>query len=112
MSEEGPDVTIIDIENGGRGMAFLSGETSAAKVDGFTFRRGTRRPTTSGEGLPILGADPTFVKLRRRFVRGEGLQTFRPATAGGLWGRQLCVHVHQLRVPVQRRKRIRVFSAS
>ena len=49
MSENGPEVTIIDCEGDGRGFHFHSGEDSASMVNGFTIKNGS-----VGEGGGIL----------------------------------------------------------
>ncbi|MDH3215355.1 MAG: T9SS type A sorting domain-containing protein [Candidatus Krumholzibacteria bacterium] len=59
LSAEGPDSTIIDCQELGRGIIFQTGEGTAAVVDGFTFTRGDS--TLDGSAILILaGTSPTF----------------------------------------------------
>jgi len=76
-STDGPDTTIIDCENSGRGFEFSSGEPPSAKVIGFTVRDGN---ADEGGAIAIypdtLGnpTSPTFwnLKLVDCGVTGEG----------------------------------------
>jgi predicted outer membrane repeat protein len=57
-SKSGPHVTIIDLEgSSGGGVAFVSGETRAAVLEGFTIRGGGGG---SGGGIYVLGSSPTI----------------------------------------------------
>jgi parallel beta helix pectate lyase-like protein len=58
-SQNGPAVTVIDCAGGdffGRGFYFHSGETAAARVEGFTIRNGFH---TAGAGMLIENSSPT-----------------------------------------------------
>jgi predicted outer membrane repeat protein len=61
-SENGPAVTIIDCQGAGRGFLFTSGETAAARVEGFTVRNGfiiQSVPGGRGAGMFISSSSPT-----------------------------------------------------
>ncbi|MBN2375183.1 MAG: hypothetical protein JXD22_02190 [Sedimentisphaerales bacterium] len=56
-SANGPKGCIIDCNNTGRGFKFFSGETEAAKIEGFTIRRGIGRfEDIGGQQRPVGGA--------------------------------------------------------
>ena len=57
MSENGPHTCIIDCENLARGISFMSGETPAAQVIGFTI---TNARYTMGAGIYCYDSSPTF----------------------------------------------------
>jgi hypothetical protein len=57
VSEGGPDVTIIDCEGLDRGFLLTEGETSAARIEGFTVRNGVG----SGGAIRCVNAAPTIV---------------------------------------------------
>jgi hypothetical protein len=58
-SENGPENCIIDCENSGRGFYFHSGETSSAKVEGFTIKNGDIG-TGYGGGIRCYYSSPTI----------------------------------------------------
>lgn len=58
-SENGPENTIIDCENDGRGFYFHRGETSSSIVDGFTIKNGN---ADKGGGIYCNSSSPTIVK--------------------------------------------------
>ena len=69
-SEAGPDSTVIDCEESGRGFVFASGEDSTAVLDGFTV---TNAVADSGAGiLCIGGSSPTLLHLNLVGNRGRG----------------------------------------
>jgi hypothetical protein len=81
MSENGPEATIIDCEQQGRGFYLHSGETRAAKVSGFTITRGTAWSGEfgpdwgpGGAGILCIGASPTIEgnRIIRNFAWGYG----------------------------------------
>jgi parallel beta-helix repeat protein len=78
-SENGPLVTLIDCQGAGRGFLFESGETAAARVEGFTIRNGR---ATSGGGMFILASDPTLVNCI--FSGNTAASTFSQAFGGGI----------------------------
>ena len=56
-SANGPKYCIIDCDNAGRGFQFYSGETEAARVEGFTIRRGRGQfEDIGGQQRPAGGA--------------------------------------------------------
>ncbi|TKJ38446.1 hypothetical protein CEE37_13085 [candidate division LCP-89 bacterium B3_LCP] len=57
MSENGPDVCIIDCENDGRGFYFHSGETADAVIYGFMIRYGY---ASNGGGINVTDSSPTI----------------------------------------------------
>ena len=57
-SENGPENTIIDCENDGRGFYFHSGETSSSIVDGFTIKNGN---ADRGGGIYCNSSSPTIL---------------------------------------------------
>jgi len=57
VSENGPQATIVDCQNSGLGFQFLSNETTAAVLDGFTITNGT---ANKGAGVLIDTASPTI----------------------------------------------------
>jgi polymorphic membrane protein len=59
QSENGPANCIIDCEENGNGFGFLSYETSASIVDGFTVRNG-KPGNDKGGGIYIVDASPTI----------------------------------------------------
>ena len=66
VSEAGPDVTIIDGNQGGSVVAFVSSEGPASMLDGFTIRNGKAEPFGGG-GIRIMapaggspGSSPTI----------------------------------------------------
>jgi hypothetical protein len=58
MSENGPEVTIIDCEEAGRGFYFHSGEEVTSVVQGFTVTNGSG---TYGGGINCSSSSPTIV---------------------------------------------------
>ncbi|MEJ2729360.1 MAG: choice-of-anchor Q domain-containing protein [Deltaproteobacteria bacterium] len=58
-SENGPENTIIDCENNGRGFNFQSGEGQDSVVSGFTITNGK---ATDGGGIYIYDSSPTISK--------------------------------------------------
>lgn len=58
VSEEGPEVTIIDGNNFGSVVAIVSGEGPAAVLAGFTVQNGN---ASFGAGVTMLGTSPTIV---------------------------------------------------
>ena len=56
-SESGPANCIIDCQNSGRGFYFHTGESSEARVMGFTVKNGS---STMGGGVNITNSSPTF----------------------------------------------------
>ena len=60
VSQDGPELTIIDCQRSGGGLYFHSGETGAAVVEGFTITNGLR-PGDWGGGIScIYGSSPTI----------------------------------------------------
>jgi parallel beta-helix repeat protein len=59
MSENGPEVTIIDCENSGRGFYFHSGEDLSSVVQGFTITNGWIEGYPGGGGMYNDGGSPT-----------------------------------------------------
>jgi hypothetical protein len=57
MSENGPEVTIIDCEGAGRGFHFYSGEDSSSVVHGFTIKNGY---AMYGGGIYCVNSSPTI----------------------------------------------------
>lgn len=57
QSESGALFTIIDCQNGGNGFNFVTGETAAAVLDGFTIKNGQ---ANKGAGIQIDSASPTI----------------------------------------------------
>lgn len=55
MSENGPEVTIIDCKGNGRGFSFYSGEGSTSVVKGFTVDNGS---ASDGGGIHCTGSSP------------------------------------------------------
>lgn len=84
MSTDGPEVTIIDCESQGRGFYLHSGETRAAKVQGFTITHGLvyGDDYPSGGGICCVNADPTIEGNIITFNRA-GWGCF-PGTGGGI----------------------------
>ncbi|KPJ58149.1 MAG: hypothetical protein AMJ46_14595 [Latescibacteria bacterium DG_63] len=60
MSENGPEVTIIDCEQSGRGFYFHSGEDASSVVQGFTITKGFAGDTGGGGIACCLWSDPTI----------------------------------------------------
>ena len=60
LSEIGPAGTFIDCEGSGRGFLFLSGETPATVVSGFTIMGGME---PVGGGVACIGGSPTLENL-------------------------------------------------
>ncbi len=56
MSENGPEVTIIDCEGAGRGFYFFGGEDSTSVLQGFTITNGS---ALSGGGIYNYSSSPT-----------------------------------------------------
>lgn len=57
VSESGPEFTIIDCQGVAAGFKFLSNETTAAVLDGFTIKNGS---SNKGAGVLIDTASPTI----------------------------------------------------
>src|SRR5262245_1325460 len=57
-STDGPEVTILDAQNAGSGVMFLTGEGPQSVLRGFTITRGLSFP--EGAGIWIFGASPTI----------------------------------------------------
>lgn len=57
MSENGPELTIIDCENDGRGLYFHSGEDALSRLEGFTIQNGYER---YGGGMYLYDSSPTI----------------------------------------------------
>ena len=57
MSENGPDVTVIDCGSGGRGFCFDSGETADSKLTGFTITGGVEE---KGGGIYCEKSSPSI----------------------------------------------------
>lgn len=57
-SQNGPEYTIIDCGNNGRGFHFRSGETSASVVQGFTIRNGKAGYAGWGGGIYCYSSSP------------------------------------------------------
>lgn len=64
MSERGPNLTIIDCMEAGRGFQFNGGETAAAVVDGFTITRGD--PYLDGNAILVgpTASSPTILNCK------------------------------------------------
>ncbi len=58
VSESGPELTVIDCQDSGRGFIFDDGESPQSRVEGFTIRDGKG---SSGGGIYVNGANPTIV---------------------------------------------------
>lgn len=61
QSENGPEKTIIDCENDGRGFYFHSGELEDAVVSGFTVKNG--HTSDHGGGIYINNSSPTITNF-------------------------------------------------
>jgi len=96
MSENGPDVTIIDCEQQGRGFYLHSGETRAAVIKGFTITHGFvsgGSGTPGGAGILCVGASPTiegnYIIENRASADGGGIycRDAQPRIAGNVIAR-------------------------
>ena len=61
QSQSGPDVTIIDCGGSGRGVDFVSGETSGSVLDGFTICNWN---AGNGGGIRCIGSSPAIANCR------------------------------------------------
>jgi hypothetical protein len=61
-SENGAAVTIVDCQNQGRGFLFTSGETSKAKLIGFTIENALAPDTLGGGGVRCVSASPVITR--------------------------------------------------
>ena len=68
LSEEGPDATVVDSGDSGRGLSFHSGETAFAVVKGLSFRRGS----AAGGGIHCSASSPTLKNCTISNNRGSG----------------------------------------
>ena len=59
-SEDGPESTIIDCQNGNPGFQIIDGETNSTVIDGFTIVDGRASGTEAGGGAYIYAATPVF----------------------------------------------------
>ena len=76
MSENGPDVTIIDCENDGRGFNFSSDENADAVLEGFTITKGN---ADKGGGIVCKNSSPTIVNcviFENTASKGGGLHMY------------------------------------
>jgi len=80
MSEQGPELTIIDVEGNGRGFQFHSGESSESVVQGFTVTKGEAIPglidnpnpgINMGGAVYCLNSSPSFINCI--FVENESI---------------------------------------
>ncbi len=55
-----PSLCVIDCQELGRGFIFQSGETAAARVEGFTITNGNVGPTAGGGGMYVNGSCPAI----------------------------------------------------
>ena len=60
MSSDGPEVTIVDAGNAGRGFLFQNGESELSVLDGLTVRNGATTGYDGGGGIYIYLARPTI----------------------------------------------------
>ncbi len=60
LSSGGPAVTVIDCQTAAPGFLFVSGETAATKLSGFTIKNGRH---TTGAGILCIGSAPTLENL-------------------------------------------------
>ena len=75
VSENGPDFTVIDCENDGRGFYFISGEESDTWLDGFTIKNGFVE--YDGGGIYCGSSSPTITNCiitgNRAYDYGGGI---------------------------------------
>ncbi len=74
MSENGPEVTIINCERAGRGFHFYSGEDSSSVVKGFTITNGY--DAWFGGGIYCVNSSPT--------ITGNAIEGNRAGWGGGI----------------------------
>jgi hypothetical protein len=73
-SETGPETCIVDCQGHGRGFPFRSGESAAARLDGFTVTNGSN--VTYGGAIYCDGASPTIMNcilVANAAERGGGM---------------------------------------
>jgi parallel beta-helix repeat protein len=72
-SESGPHETIIDCQDDGRGFIFVSGESPATKLEGFTIMN-ARVEDGDGGGINCMASSPTISGciLKNNWAEGNG----------------------------------------